>query len=363
MKFIIGIAVALPLLGYAQCSSGLFFSEYVEGSGNNKAIELYNGTTRSIDLTNYVIEIYFNGNTSPAHTKHLIGVLAPADIHVLALNNASDATLTAKANQLDSYAFSWFNGNDALVLKEVSTNSIIDVIGEVGVDPGEYWRVDTGGTKDHTLVRKSHITNGNTDWQSGQGEWDVYPLDYFNDLGAHTFDCALPISFSDIHVERKNFQNVLTWCLNEKSLGRFSILHSIDGVEFYVMDEGYIQSINSNVAQYSYVHNNPYLGLNYYQIVFQSEAGVRVYSPIVSDDGNVSEIKIFYDREDGELLIEGDKNAGIEIYVSDALGRNLFYREVEIPARIPLPSGRIMPISYIRVTNREFVKVFTVLLK
>ncbi len=31
----------------------LFFSEYIEGSSYNKALEIYNGTGVTVDLTNY----------------------------------------------------------------------------------------------------------------------------------------------------------------------------------------------------------------------------------------------------------------------------------------------------------------------
>lgn len=42
----------------------LIISEYVEGSGNNKALELYNGTGKTLDLAAYTIELYMNGATS-----------------------------------------------------------------------------------------------------------------------------------------------------------------------------------------------------------------------------------------------------------------------------------------------------------
>ena len=44
--------------------SDLFFSEYVEGYGQNKAIEIYNPTTAPIDLSDYRVERYSNGATN-----------------------------------------------------------------------------------------------------------------------------------------------------------------------------------------------------------------------------------------------------------------------------------------------------------
>ena len=47
-------AVALLCLpAFAQ--SGVFISEYVEGSSNNKAIEIFNGTGAPVNMANYQI--------------------------------------------------------------------------------------------------------------------------------------------------------------------------------------------------------------------------------------------------------------------------------------------------------------------
>ncbi len=44
----------------------LFFSEYVEGTSFNKALEIFNGTGAPVDLNTgqYVIQMYFNGATT-----------------------------------------------------------------------------------------------------------------------------------------------------------------------------------------------------------------------------------------------------------------------------------------------------------
>ena len=42
----------------------LFFSEYIEGSSNNKALEIYNGTGAAVDLgaAGYNVQMFFNGS-------------------------------------------------------------------------------------------------------------------------------------------------------------------------------------------------------------------------------------------------------------------------------------------------------------
>ena len=54
----------LPLL--AAGADNLLLSEYVEGSSNNKAIEIFNGTGATVDLAagGYQLEVYFNGSAT-----------------------------------------------------------------------------------------------------------------------------------------------------------------------------------------------------------------------------------------------------------------------------------------------------------
>ncbi|MBG1258245.1 lamin tail domain-containing protein [Nostoc commune] len=113
----------------------LFFSEYIEGSSNNKALEIYNSTGSAIDLTagNYVVQFYFNGSSSPT-TFSLTGTVAAGDVFVLASSNAN-STILAQADQTSAAAF--YNGDDAIVLRQGgASGTILDSIGQIGVDPG-----------------------------------------------------------------------------------------------------------------------------------------------------------------------------------------------------------------------------------
>ena len=53
---------------FAQNCTDLFISEYVEGSSNNKALELYNPTNEAIDLSKYSLSRWSNGATTPLNT-------------------------------------------------------------------------------------------------------------------------------------------------------------------------------------------------------------------------------------------------------------------------------------------------------
>jgi predicted extracellular nuclease len=96
-------------------ASGLFISEYVEGSSLNKAIEIYNGTGAAVNLAsiNATLQVFFNGNTSAGTTIQLSGTLADGDVFVVADDGASSAIL-AVADQTTTASL--FNGDDAIVL-------------------------------------------------------------------------------------------------------------------------------------------------------------------------------------------------------------------------------------------------------
>jgi predicted extracellular nuclease len=183
------LAVAVLALGPASAgavSSELFFSEYIEGSSNNKALEIYNGTGAAIDLTAgaYNVQMFFNGSSSAGLTINLIGSVANGDVFVLAQSNAAAAIL-AQADQTNGAG--WFNGDDAVVLRRDTT--VVDVIGQVGFDPGTEWGTGLMSTADNTLRRKPTIEAGDTDGADAfdpSVQWDGLATDTFDGLGSHT---------------------------------------------------------------------------------------------------------------------------------------------------------------------------------
>ena len=153
--------------------STLIISEYVEGSSFNKYIELYNPTAETLDLSEYTLETYFNGNTTASGNFALSGSLASGN--VIVIGNSGAALVTS--DLIDNSAIN-FNGNDVIVLRYNGT--IIDSIGQIGLD-ADY-------VKDMTIVRKSGITSGDTDPFDAYdlSEWDQYPIDTATYLGSHT---------------------------------------------------------------------------------------------------------------------------------------------------------------------------------
>lgn len=174
----------------AAAGSELFFSEYIEGSSNNKALEIYNGTGGAVDLVagDYNVQMYFNGSTSPGATFSLAGTVAPGDVFVLA-HSAASPGIVAQADQISGAGF--FNGNDAVALRKGTT--IIDVIGQIGFNPGAEWGTGLISTANNTLRRASAVCAGDPDGSDAFDptfEWDGFAQDTFDGLGAHTASCG-----------------------------------------------------------------------------------------------------------------------------------------------------------------------------
>lgn len=173
---------AYASLGTSVEADDLFISEYIEGSSNNKAVEIYNGTGASVDLSDYTLRLYFNGGTSPSSIS-LSGTLAAGGVYVVAHSSANATILAAADLATGSLTF---NGNDVVALAKSGSN--IDVIGTIGSS--------ADFAKDVTKVRKSSVTDGTTTYATG--EWDNYAADTTSYLGSHTMeggDSGTPMQF------------------------------------------------------------------------------------------------------------------------------------------------------------------------
>ncbi|WLR61613.1 cell wall-binding repeat-containing protein [Guptibacillus hwajinpoensis] len=178
---------AVPVSQYASAAEGTFqdliISEYIEGGSFNKALELYNGTENEIDLANYTLELYSNGETTPQYSLPLEGKLATGEVFVIA-HEKSNQSILDKADVTNQSVVN-FNGNDVVVLKK--TDSVIDSIGQVG-SAGDF-------AKDMTLVRKGSVKSGDTDTTDAVDitkEWTQYAKDTTDYLGAHQSDGTAP---------------------------------------------------------------------------------------------------------------------------------------------------------------------------
>ena len=203
----------------AQDCTDLFFSEYVEGPANNNGVEIYNPSTSTFDLSAYTVNRYGNGFSSNPDTWTLSGLIAPGQSITIGNGQTDSVYVSSGAgfwsvpvdpifyNSCDFHCSGiyptpfYFNGDDAITLEKA--NTIIDIIGKVGEDPGEGWTDDptagytdaNGGewwTKRQTLVRKPSVKKGvtmNPIVFNPTLEWDTVGDGNYQGMGSHNCDC------------------------------------------------------------------------------------------------------------------------------------------------------------------------------
>jgi hypothetical protein len=237
------LSTILSSMTFAQDCSDLFISEYAEGWSNNKALEIYNPTSATIDLSQYMVIRYSNGATSAtaANAVQLTGTVAAYDVHVAVLEKLDPAGTGQEAPIWDSLqvradayycadyntsnAF-YFNGNDAVVLAmgtttDIQNATLVDVFGKIGEDPGTGWTADfpyvgAGAevTIDHSMIRKSSILKGETnptisyfdpllEYDSIPAVVDIAGQTYGNWFSLGTHDCGCnPLAVDEISQEK-----------------------------------------------------------------------------------------------------------------------------------------------------------------
>lgn len=99
MKRVFSLASMLLVVSfsYAQCSD-LFFSEYIEGSSSNKALEIFNPTISAIDLSDYKIYRFNNGSLAPTDSILISGILDSDSVYIIAKRSCESIKYTGANN-------------------------------------------------------------------------------------------------------------------------------------------------------------------------------------------------------------------------------------------------------------------------
>jgi predicted extracellular nuclease len=297
-KLLLCAAVALTALSVKAQNNcfDIFISEYVEGSNNNKAIELYNPTPNPIVLDGlYSMGRDRDGAGNPMLLP-ITGVINPHSVRVFALDKRDpagtgtevplDAELLAVADTflnpvyVQSNSPMYFNGDDAFVLVK-NGNQILDIVGKIGEDPGGGWWVPGDPatrwwTADNTMIRKQTVLSGvttNPDVFDPSLQWDSLPSDTFTELGEHLCDCV----------------NINPNAVNETNGNSFSMFPNpvLQG-SFALKSSSFMESVSIMSADGRLIERKNLQGVLYTNIVLPSaDAGVY-FIEIVYTDGKKS---------------------------------------------------------------------------
>lgn len=187
-------------------ASELFFSEYLEGSSNNKALEIVNLTNSDIDLSSYSLKRQSNGGLNGADWEWEMSLagktIKSQNVFVIVNEAAGEHTdsKSQKARDAGDFLISIadtirvhdgdtnfgapinFNGNDPVGL--FKNGVLIDIIGTYNGGSANFG-------KDRTLRRKSGVSSPNVNFDL-DNEWEIVRVngvidkDNADDFGKHS---------------------------------------------------------------------------------------------------------------------------------------------------------------------------------
>lgn len=153
----------------------LYISEYVEGSSNNKYIEIYNPTDKAIDLSVYALDLNSNGGAQWSKEtgfakNNYVKLEGTIEAKATKVYKHSQATIyTGEA--IDCNAVN-FNGNDPIGL--FKNDILIDIIGKFAGGNADF-------AKDVTLRRKADAAAPSATYDENQ--WEKAGKDDVTGLG------------------------------------------------------------------------------------------------------------------------------------------------------------------------------------
>jgi len=194
-KKLLALAIGGVLSAGAQADiSNILITEYVEGGGYNKAIEITNG--HAADTYTFTSDIVIQQKVTQSGSAPLKNTLgsnildgisiaagksivivhpdAAAELKSTVTNNGAALLVTGTYAQAGAGASPAWNGDDAVAIYNTATSTIIDVVGLDG----------TKNTADQTLSRK--LVDGKLPAQNvtfDANDWDKLPKDTFTGLG------------------------------------------------------------------------------------------------------------------------------------------------------------------------------------
>jgi hypothetical protein len=290
----------LTLAMSAQNCSDLIISEYLEGSGSNKAIELYNASSSPINLGsgNYSMGRERNGNGFPMLLP-ITGVIEPFQTRVFTLDKRDPngvGTETPVAAELQAVTDTfvnpiyveanspfYFNGDDTFYLIKNGV-TLVDMVGKANQDPGGGWSVPGDPntrwwTTDQTLVRKRTVLRGvsmSPEVFDPSLEWDSLPEDTFDSLGFHICDCELLAKVAEW--EKGNF-NIYP----NPFAGGALVFKSDKQMQSFIVVSATGQMIREKEIINTFYHTVelPEVSPGVYMVIVEFEDGTRNYQKLI----------------------------------------------------------------------------------
>ncbi|WP_458628041.1 GEVED domain-containing protein [Winogradskyella sp. PC D3.3] len=185
----------------------LFISQISDATtGSSSLVEIFNGTASTVNLSNYSIRVFNNGNGSPSSTLNLTGTVVSGGVHVISIGTSScDFSAAGLDGSLPHQAFDTASGinfdnnsSDLIELYNHTTSTSIDVFGVFGSDN---WANGLGAgdnginfSRLNTASMLPTTTFDLADWDIT--DWITCSDSDYSDFGVYDFALATPPTVS-----------------------------------------------------------------------------------------------------------------------------------------------------------------------
>ena len=193
----------------------MLISKYYEGKGDNKAIELYNGSNMDISLKDFSVGIHGTSGSLEPTTRIVFNdneVIKAKSTYVIV--DGSDEALKAKANLITELPYT---GRQTISL--FYKDQAIDAMGYL----------DTGNIKDMidvSFIRREEIEENTIHYSSAQ--WDEYIPDLYDKLGTHPVKFPETFTLLPEHLARDYFDTSV-----DGGVVKVTYINSADGDTSY----------------------------------------------------------------------------------------------------------------------------------
>jgi len=297
------VDIAVRKTGDSGC--GFIISEYLEGTNSAaKALEFFNGSGSAINLasSSAVVQVYLNGSMTPGTPINLTGTVAAGATYVLAHSSAPTA-LTARAQQLAS--LSAIGGDDAVVLRFGGTDGqVVDVVGQVGVDPGTGWGSGSSSTLNNTLRRKEAVITGDTEAYDAFDpslEWEGFGPDIFSGFGEHMMACEgaeSPPILNAIGATAGEVSNLLEFTVSAEPTGGDAVTLSASN-----LPQGATFTSTNETGVFRFTPSASQMGTHYVSFHAADNDGVDSETVQISvsapQGGGSSNVLVYFDFDNG----------------------------------------------------------------
>jgi uncharacterized repeat protein (TIGR02543 family) len=258
----------------------------------------------------------------------------------VSIENNTGAADVFCARVLDELYQNGLDGNPVTVgrVKRTWDISKDNPNGGAGVNFVFQW--NRGETESLNTPALYHFSNGWSEQKSGTTNSTSNSLSYtgytdtFSPFGIAETNQTLPVTWLSFTVQKQNDQALLTWTTGTETNNKsFVVEHSINGSGWGAIGE--VKGANNSITKntYTYLHNTPAGGKNYYRIRQVDQDGRSTYSAVQTVQFEIRTSLSVYPNPvtGGMLTVRVQKPGVLSIYTNN--GQLLLNKKLDAPGK------------------------------